>query len=178
MCEAPALLYSSCLSPVTVEKERGCAITESCSSSWSLGAKGESACKGWYYGRMKELEDEVRQFLAERGWDRLRPSDLAKSVSIEAAELLELFQWQDMDAAAVKNDPALLARVKKEIADVMIYCINMTVGLDLDTAALVREKIEHNRKKYLPEAALSLRGDLPAMVRYLEEVKKKYRAAE
>lgn len=42
---------------------------------------------------MKEQEDAIREYLAERGWDQLRPSDLAKSISIEAAELLELFQW-------------------------------------------------------------------------------------
>jgi len=53
---------------------------------------------------MKHLASEIKRFLEERGWDKLRPSDLAKSISIEAAELLEIFQWTSMDIEETKND--------------------------------------------------------------------------
>lgn len=53
---------------------------------------------------MKEQEDVIREYLVERGWDQLRPGDLAKSISIEAAELLELFQWTNPSLEEVKAD--------------------------------------------------------------------------
>jgi hypothetical protein len=51
---------------------------------------------------MKNIESAIHKFLVERGWDKLRPSDLAKSISIEAAELLEIFQWVSMDIEKTK----------------------------------------------------------------------------
>ena len=53
---------------------------------------------------MKKLEQEIKTYLIERGWDNLKPADLAKSISIESAELLELFQWNDLSAEDVRNE--------------------------------------------------------------------------
>ncbi len=62
---------------------------------------------------MKKLESEVLTYLQERGWDTLRPSDVAKSISIEAAELLEIFQWTSMSIEETKADEKVLSELKK-----------------------------------------------------------------
>jgi NTP pyrophosphatase (non-canonical NTP hydrolase) len=97
---------------------------------------------------MKEQEDAIREYLAERGWDQLRPSDLAKSISIEAAELLELFQWTNQTLAEVKSDAEKMEAIKKELADVLIYCLDMSVLLEFDTADIVMKKLEKAKQKY------------------------------
>lgn len=96
----------------------------------------------------KDLEKEIRQYLEERSWHRLRPGDLAKSVSIEAAELLEIFQWDNPDLEAVKADSKKVDAVKKELADVLIYCFDIAVLLDISVADIMRAKLEKIRKKY------------------------------
>lgn len=100
---------------------------------------------------MKELEKDIREYLKERKWDQLRPGDLAKSVSIEAGELLEIFQWDNPELEAVREDTARMQQIRGELADVLIYCIDMAVLLDLDTESLIREKLEHVKKKYPAE---------------------------
>lgn len=95
---------------------------------------------------MKEQEAAIREYLVERGWNQLRPGDLAKSISIESAELLELFQWANPTLAEVKADPEKLEAIKKELADVLIYCLDMSVLLELDTGAIVLEKLERLRR--------------------------------
>lgn len=97
---------------------------------------------------MKDQEDLIREYLEERGWDQLRPGDLAKSISIEAAELLELFQWTNPSLAEVKEDAEKLEAIKKELADVLIYCLDMSVLLELDTADIIRKKLERAKEKY------------------------------
>lgn len=61
---------------------------------------------------MQDLEQRIRAYLEERGWDNLRPADVAKSISIEAAELLELFQWTNQSLAEVKNDKEKCEAIK------------------------------------------------------------------
>lgn len=97
---------------------------------------------------MKEQENAIREYLVERGWDQLRPSDLAKSISIEAAELLELFQWTNQSLAEVKADAEKIEAIKQELADVLIYCLDLSILLELDTADLVMKKLEKAKLKY------------------------------
>lgn len=97
---------------------------------------------------MKNLEKEIYNFLKERGWDKLRPSDLAKSISIEAAELLEIFQWTSVDIEETKSDRQRMENIKYELADVLIYAIEMAVLLDLDIKKVVLEKLEKVKEKY------------------------------
>ena len=97
---------------------------------------------------MKDLEKSIKKFLKARRWDTLRPSDLAKSIMIEGAELLELFQWENLPLEEIKKDKEKLEAIKKELADVLIYCLDMAVLLELDTEKLVRAKLAHINKKY------------------------------
>ena len=87
-----------------------------------------------------EVLEQLRRFVAERDWKQFHtPENLAKSVSIEAAELLELFQW---------NGDADEARVKDELADVLTYCILLADNFGLDPYELVIEKLERTKDKY------------------------------
>ena|GEM_PF-287095 len=100
---------------------------------------------------LKELENKVRMYLEERGWDNLRPADVAKSIVIEGGELLELFQWENLSLEEIKNNPEKIAEIAKELADVLIYAIEMAVLLRLDAQTVVNQKLEHIIKKYPAE---------------------------
>jgi len=103
---------------------------------------------------LTELRDLVRAFVQERDWDQFHtPKNLAVSLSVEAAELLEPFQWL---ATGEDLAPAKLEQVRHEIADVLVYLIRLADKLDVNLAEAVRDKLEHNRGKYPPD---KVRGD-------------------
>jgi len=97
---------------------------------------------------MNDLEKEVREYLVERNWFGLEPANMAKSVMIEGAELLELFQWKNYTVEEINADEELKLNIKKELADVMIYAIELALHLDINVNEAIRYKLEHNRKKY------------------------------
>lgn len=85
--------------------------------------------------------NRIRKFTEDRDWDQFHsPANLAKSISIEASELLECFQWSDEDYN--------LEHVKEELADVLVYCRNMLDKLGLDEDEIVNAKMEKNEQKY------------------------------
>lgn len=127
---------------------------------------------------MKELERLVREHLAERGWDCLRPSDIAKSISIEAAELLELFQWVSLTIEETKADAEKMEELKKELADVFIYALEMAVLLDLDAETIIRHKLEVAAKKYPADLMRSRGGKEPGADDEYWRIKKLHRAGE
>ncbi len=89
----------------------------------------------------KETIERIRNFSTERDWDQFHtPANLAKSISIEANELLECFQWSDTDYD--------LAHVGEELADVMVYCQNMLDALGLDADVIINAKMDRNEAKY------------------------------
>lgn len=93
----------------------------------------------------QETIDRIRKFTEDRDWDQFHsPSNLAKSICIESAELLECFQWDD------NYD---IEHVKEELADVLVYCRNMLDKLELDEDEIVNAKMEQNEKKYPVEKA-------------------------
>ena len=100
---------------------------------------------------MKDLEKRILNHLEERGWDHLRPSDIAKSIMIEGAELLELFQWENRELEEVKKDLEKVEGIKKELADVLIYALEMSVLLGLDTTEIINKKLDHAARKYPAE---------------------------
>ncbi|WP_346675084.1 nucleotide pyrophosphohydrolase [Methanobrevibacter woesei] len=89
---------------------------------------------------MEELKEKIIEFQQERDWKKFHtPENLAKSISIEAAELLEHFQW---------NKEYNKEEVADELADVLNYCILMADALDVDVKEIVLNKIEKNAIKY------------------------------
>ncbi len=128
---------------------------------------------------MKDLEHAIRTYLEERGWDRLRPGDLAKSISIEAGELLENFQWNNPSLEELKANPEKLKEVQKELADVLIYCLDLSVSLDLDTEQIIREKLEKAKAKYPPELFKNrTEGKDPGTEEVYWKIKKEHRQKE
>ena len=88
----------------------------------------------------KAVHDTLAAFVAERDWAQFHtPENLAKSVAIEAGELLECFQW------GAEADPK---RVREELADVLTYCLLLADRIGADPEQIVLEKLEITRKKY------------------------------
>lgn len=97
---------------------------------------------------MNDSQDLIRNYLNERNWNNLVPADIAKSIMIEGAELLELFQWKNHTVEEINANPDLKFKMQKEIADVIIYAIELAIHLDINVSEAVAQKIEHNAKKY------------------------------
>ena len=94
----------------------------------------------------RETIERIRKFTEDRDWDQFHsPANLAKSISIEANELLECFQWNDDDYD--------LEHVKEELADVIVYCQDMLDKLGLDADEIVNAKMTKNEAKYPVEKA-------------------------
>lgn len=92
------------------------------------------------YMNEKTIE-RIRKFSQDRDWDQFHsPANLAKSISIEANELLECFQWDE--------EHYDINEVKEELADVLVYCRNMLDKLNLDEDEIVNSKMDQNEKKY------------------------------
>ena len=90
--------------------------------------------------------NRIRQFSDDRDWDQFHtPANLAKSIVIEAAELLECFQWSDAEYD--------IQHVKEELADVIVYCQNLLDKLGLDADEIVNMKMAQNEAKYPVEKA-------------------------
>lgn len=89
----------------------------------------------------QETIERIRKFTEDRDWDKFHsPSNLAKSISIEANELLECFQWDDTNFN--------IEEVKEELADVLVYCRNLLDKLDLDEDEIINSKMDKNEKNY------------------------------
>lgn len=94
----------------------------------------------------QETIDRIRKFTEDRDWDQFHsPANLAKSIVIEAAELLECFQWSDTDFD--------LQHVREELADVIVYSQNFLDKLGLDADEIVNMKMAQNEAKYPVEKA-------------------------
>ena len=94
---------------------------------------------------MDEIMQEIKQFNEERDWDQFHsPENLAKSISIEAGELLECFQW---------NNDYNKEEVCEELADVFTYCLMMADKLGVDPKDIILKKLDKTRKKYPIEKA-------------------------
>ena len=91
--------------------------------------------------RLQEFEERIRKFNKDRDWDQFHsPVNMAKSISIEAAELLECFQWSDSNFN--------IEDVKDELADIMNYCIQMSQVLGVDIIEILNNKLDKTEKKY------------------------------
>ena len=104
---------------------------------------------------IKELQSKVIEFRDKRDWAQYHnPKDLAISISLEAAELLESFQWKDaVEVEAIKNNADVQQRVKEELGDILIYTLNMCDAFGLDPTDVILSKLKINEEKYPVEKA-------------------------
>ena len=102
---------------------------------------------------LTQLRDALREFAAERDWDQFHsPKNLASALSVEAAELLECFQWLTEEQSRNLN-PEQLAAVREELADVLNYLVRLADKLDVNLMDAAREKIQKNALKYPADKA-------------------------
>lgn len=98
----------------------------------------------------QETIDKVLRFRDERNWKQFHnPKDLAISISLEAAELLEVFQWSGQDVGCEEK----IHKVEEELADVVNYCILMADACGLNLDEIVSAKVDKNSEKYPVEKA-------------------------
>ena len=91
--------------------------------------------------RLEQLKQRIDKFNKDRDWDQFHtPSNLSKSISIEANELLECFQWSDTNYN--------IEEVKEELADVMNYCIQLSLVLNVDIIDIINAKMDKTELKY------------------------------
>ena len=103
--------------------------------------------------RLAELQDAVEAFVAERDWAQFHtPKNLALSVAIEAAEIMEHFQWCTGEESQALAAPKR-ALVAHEIGDVLIYLLRLARVLDIDPVTAATDKLAQNREKYPVEKA-------------------------
>lgn len=97
---------------------------------------------------VEELKSEINRFIEEREWHRYHnPKDLSISLSIEAAELLEVFQWRTITGIE-KEMTELRTRIEEELADIGIYLLSFCAALDIDLSRIIINKIKRNEIKY------------------------------
>jgi NTP pyrophosphatase (non-canonical NTP hydrolase) len=97
---------------------------------------------------LSQLRDALRQFAAARDWDQFHsPKNLAAALSVEAAELLEIFQWLTEEESR-NLPPAELAKVRDEMADVLNYLVRLADKLDVNLLEAARDKVKRNAEKY------------------------------
>ena len=98
----------------------------------------------------QETINQVLKFRDDRNWKQFHnPKDLAISISLEAAELLEIFQWSGTDTVCESKKD----KIKEELADVLNYCILMADVCGLDMDEIVQAKVKRNNEKYPVEKA-------------------------
>lgn len=112
---------------------------------------------------MSTLRDKLRRFVAERDWDQFHsPKNLAMALSVEAAELVEHFQWLT-EAQSRSLSPEKLAQVRDEMADVLVYLVRLADKLEVDLLAAAAQKIDKNALKYPAE---KVRGSMKKYSEY------------
>jgi len=99
-----------------------------------------------------ELKELVASFIALRNWKTYHTSkNLAMSIAIEAAELMEYFQWQDtLEGQSALAHPKTKAAIGDELADVLIYAISFALQAELDISEIVKAKMERNQDRFPP----------------------------
>jgi dCTP diphosphatase len=97
----------------------------------------------------ENLKIKIDEFANNRDWPQFHtPRNLATSISIEAAELLECFQWNDISKEELLSSFELKQSVEDELADIMIYCLRFCSSLDFDVIKIMCDKIDKNNLKY------------------------------
>ena len=95
------------------------------------------------------LMQEIKKFVKERNWEKYHtPKNLAISISIEANELLEHFQWNELSFEEIRGNEEKFREISYEVADVFIYLLMFSYNLGVDVKKVIMEKLEMNRRKY------------------------------
>lgn len=104
---------------------------------------------------VEQIQQRLRVFAQERDWEQFHtPKNLSAALAVEAAELLEIFQWlTEAQSIAIKDDEGLIRKVEEEMADVTLYLLRLADILGLDLQSAVDRKLRINAEKYPVEKA-------------------------
>ncbi len=95
-----------------------------------------------------KINEVISDFVQERNWEKFHtPKNLSMALSVEASELVEIFQWQD-EKSFIDNKKEIIEKSKEEIADIFYYLVRVCQVLNLDLEEAFFEKIERNKNKY------------------------------
>ena len=99
---------------------------------------------------LRQLREAVAEFVRERSWNRYHtPKNLAMSIAIEAAELMERFQWHTVEeSAALVKEAGMRHDMADELADVMIYCLALANQAEIEVSTAVRAKLARNAERF------------------------------
>ncbi|MGD8998560.1 MAG: nucleotide pyrophosphohydrolase [Anaerolineae bacterium] len=99
---------------------------------------------------LADLRRHVTEFVTARDWEQFHtPKNLSVAIAIEAAEMMELFQWlTDSQAEAAMEDEGERATVVDELADVLIYCLSLANALEVDVSTAILNKLERNEQRF------------------------------
>ncbi len=116
----------------------------------AVGPEEESPLESDSGATVAQLKESVRRFVAERDWEQFHsPKNLSMSITIEAAELMEHFQWATVGESRFAGAaPGKLEEVGREVADVAIYLLSLCNSLNLDLSRAISAKLKLNREKY------------------------------
>ena len=105
----------------------------------------------------------VERFVSERHWQPYHdPKNLSTSIAIEAAELVEIYQWLDNEQSrAASREPDIRQRTREELADVLIYCLSLANALEIDISEAIQAKMKANATKYPVDAVRGRLGPTP-----------------
>lgn len=111
---------------------------------------------------LEDLQEKYAEFKQRRDWEKFhQPKNIAMSISIESAELMELFQWKDnIDKERIKADSKLMDNIREELADIILYSISMAQHLEIDLEEAVEDKLEENKDRFDSETAEQITEDL------------------
>jgi dCTP diphosphatase len=101
------------------------------------------------FTNIQEIKNRVKKFVKERNWaESHSPKNLAMSISIEAAELMEIFQWLSTEEAWNIDSSEEFTHLKEELADVLIYSISLANQLNIDISEAIEDKMNKNEKRF------------------------------
>lgn len=111
---------------------------------------------------IEELSKRYSEFKDSRSWSKFhRPKSIAMSISIEAAELMELFQWHDnLEPEKVRSDDELMEKIRDELADVILYSLSMAHELDIDLEKAVDSKLDRIEERFDQDTAEKISRDI------------------
>lgn len=99
---------------------------------------------------LKKLNNEIEKLVSERDWDQFHSvKNLSMALSVESAELLEIFQWMtEAQSNDVKNEPKVMAKIEDEVADIFVYIMRILSKTEIDLEKAVLSKLQKNAEKY------------------------------
>tara|TARA_B100000965_G_C19366626_1_gene658388 strand:+ start:75 stop:422 length:348 start_codon:yes stop_codon:yes gene_type:complete len=98
---------------------------------------------------IEEIQKRLDKFAKDRDWDQFHsPKNLSMALSVEVAELVEIFQWSNSGGLNEIENPETRKKIEEEVADIFIYLLKISAKLNLDLPQIINDKIDKNEKKY------------------------------